>query len=201
MLASITPLGERGRGSSWRVTACAHIVGSLAGGAVAGALAGLLGWFALGGVGSPGGVRLHVRVAALAAALAAGLAWELARGTVPGPRRQVDERWLDHYRGWFYGVGYGAQLGVGLVTVITSSAVYVVLVAALLSGRPLAGAAIGGTAGGLRGLTVLAAARVATPSGLLALHARMRVIERPVRAAVLVIQLALAGAAAVAMVA
>lgn len=198
MLASITPLGERGRQSSWTVTASMHVLGSLAGGATIGTLAGLLGWLALGSVGSLGAVALHVRVAWLAAMLTAGLTWELARGGVPGPRRQVDERWLDRYRGWVYGLGYGAQLGAGLVTVITSSAVYMVPVAAFLSARPLTASVIGAVAGGLRGMTVVVAGRLVTPQRLVTFHARMRVIERPARAAVLIAQLALACVASVA---
>jgi phage-related tail protein len=198
MLASITPLGERGRRSSWRVTASMYVLGALAGGAAVGALAGLLGWLALGGVGSLGAIGLHARVAALAATLTAGVAWELVRGGVPGPRRQVDERWLDRYRGWVYGLGYGAQLGAGLVTVITGSAVYMVPVAAFLSARPLTASVIGAVAGGLRGVTLLVAGRLVTPQRLVAFHARMRLIERPARTAVLVVQLALAYFASVA---
>lgn len=186
MLASITPLGERGRRSSWGFTTCAYTLGSLLGGATAGTLAGLVGWLALGGVPE------HLRVAVLAATLAIGLAYELARGGVPGPRRQVDERWLDRYRGWVYGLGYGAQLGMGVTTVVVSSAVYAVPLAAFLSARPVTGGAIGALAGALRGGTVLAAAHVATPERLTGFHARMRVAERPVRRAALLAQLALA---------
>jgi hypothetical protein len=193
MLASITPLGERGRRSSWTLTASMHVLGSLAGGAAVGALAGLLGWLVLSGV------ELHARLAALAAAIVAGIALELARARVPGPRRQVDERWLDSYRGWVYGLGYGAQLGTGLVTVVVSSAVYVVPAAALLSADPLAGTLIGGVAGALRGLTVVAAVRVTTPARLVAFHARMRLFERPVRIAALVFQAVLVAAATVAV--
>jgi hypothetical protein len=189
MLASITPLGERGRRSNWALTTSMHVLGSLAGGAAVGALAGLLGWVALSGVST------RTRVAVLAVALAVGLAWELARGGVPGPRRQVDERWLDRYRGWVYGLGYGAQLGTGLVTVVVSSTVYVVPIACLLTADPLAGCAIGAVAGLLRGLTVFAAAGVATPDRLVAFHARMRLMERPARAATLLLQLVLAGLA------
>jgi len=187
MLASITPLGERGRRSNWAVTASMHLLGSLLGGAAVGALAGLVGWLALSDV------SVRARLAALAFALALGLAWELARGAIPGPRRQVDERWLDRYRGWVYGLGYGAQLGAGLVTVVVSSSVYVVPVACLLTADPLIGCAIGGVAGLLRGVTVFTAARVATPERLVAFHARMRAMERPARTAVLLLQLALAG--------
>jgi hypothetical protein len=190
MLGSITPLGERGRRSRWGITTAMHVAGSLLGGAAVGALAGVLGSLALAGV------SIHARVAALAAALTAGLAWELYRGAIPGPRRQVDERWLDRYRGWVYGLGYGTQLGAGLATVIVASAVYVVPVAAFLTARPLAGTVVGGVAGVLRGASVLAAARVTSPAELLAFHVRMRVAERPVRAVALGVQLALAGAAA-----
>jgi hypothetical protein len=195
MLASITPLGERGRRSNWAVTTAMHLFGSLAGGAAVGALAGLVGWLALAGV------SIHARVAALATVLAVGVAWELARGAVPGPHRQVDERWLDRYRGWVYGLGYGAQLGAGLVTVVVSSAVYVVPVACLLSADPPTGFLIGAVAGALRGATVLMAADVATPERLVAFHARMRVLERPARTAALVFQLALAGSAMLAVAA
>jgi hypothetical protein len=190
MLASITPLGERGRRSNWAVTTGMHVVGSLAGGALVGALAGTLGWLVLSGVG------IRPRVAALGVVLAVGLAWELARGGVPGPRRQVDERWLDRYRGWVYGLGYGAQLGAGLVTVVVSSAVYVVPVACFLSADPLTGCVIGAVAGALRGVTVFAAARVDTPAGLVAFHSRMHIMERPARITVLLLQLALAGVVA-----
>ena len=189
MLASITPLGERSRRSSWTVTTAMHTFGSIGGGAAVGALAGLLGWLAVGGV------SVRARVALLAAALATGLVWELARGRVPGPRRQVDERWLDRYRGWVYGLGYGAQLGAGLVTVIVSSAVYVVPLAAFLTERPLAGALIGGVAGGLRGVTVFTASGVTTPARLVAFHARMGAMERPVRTVALLVELVLAGVA------
>jgi hypothetical protein len=142
-----------------------------------------------------------VRVAALAAALAIGLAFELARGGVPGPRRQVDKRWLNRYRGWVYGVGYGAQLGAGITTVVVSSAAYAVPLGAFLSARPVTGGAIGAVAGALRGATVLAAARVATPERLVAFHARVLVTERPVRVAALLAQLALTGLAMLAVAA
>jgi hypothetical protein len=195
MLASITPLGERGRRMNWSITTAYHVAGSTAGGAAIGGLAGALGALSLDGV------AIHARLAALAAALAAGLAYELARGAVPGPRRQVDERWLDRYRGWVYGLGFGAQLGAGVTTVVVSSAVYGVLAAAFLSGRADAGLAIGAGAGALRGATVLMGARVATPQRLIIFHERMRSLRRPVRGAALTAQLVLAGVTVLAAVA
>ncbi len=194
MLASITPLGERGRQSRWALTAAWYVMGSVVGGAGAGALAGLVGELALGGV------SLQARLAVLAAALAAGLGWELARGSVPGPRRQVNERWLERYRSWVYGFGFGAQLGAGVTTVVVSSAVYAVLVAALASASFQAGLVIGASAGLLRGATVLSGGRVRSPERLLAFHHRMRVLERPVRFAALAAQLALAGVATLLLV-
>src|SRR5438270_863139 len=101
MLASITPLGERGRRSTWGVTVTAFALGATAAGAAAGLLAGTLGTVLT--------VGPHARLAAVLGALAVALALD-ALAAVPGPRRQVNERWLDEYRGWVYGLGYGAQL-------------------------------------------------------------------------------------------
>ena len=171
MLASITPLGERGRQSHWSITVTAFALGATVAGAAAGALLGALGTLL------PGRVDGGARTAVIAVALIGALALDLGGTAVPGPRRQVDERWLDRYRGWVYGMGYGSQLGLGIVTVITSAATYVVLLCALASGRPVTGLAIMGLYGALRGLTPLLAAGVRTPQQLLALHARLRGAE------------------------
>ena len=131
MLASITPLGERGRRSRWGVTVTA---------------------FAARCDRRGGRRRGRPRAARRASpgwtARARGRGWrswpELwrwpSRSTraarrVPGPRRQVDERWLDRYRGWVYGLGYGSQLGLAVTTVVSSAATYVALLAALLRGE------------------------------------------------------------------
>jgi hypothetical protein len=187
VLASITPLGERGRRSHWAVTVAAFALGATLAGAVAGALLGALGTLL------PGGADGHVRTAVIAVALIAALVLDVSRTAVPGPRRQVDERWLDRYRGWIYGLGYGSQLGLGIVTVITSAATYVVLLAAFVSGRPAIGAAIMGLYGALRGLTPLLAAGVRTPQQLVGLHARLRGAE-PATARAAAAVLAVAGA-------
>ena len=63
--------------------------------------------------------------------------------SLPSWRRQVDEAWIGRYRGWVVGLGFGAQLGFGLVTIITSSTTYAVVVLALLTGTPWAGALVG----------------------------------------------------------
>jgi hypothetical protein len=83
----------------------------------------------------------------------------------------VNERWLDEFRGWVYGLGFGAQLGLGLTTVVTSAATYAALLAAILSRDPLTGALVVGSFGLVRGLTPLLTASVRSPSELFRLHA------------------------------
>jgi hypothetical protein len=170
MLASITPLGERGRRSTWGVTVTAFALGATAAGAGAGAMLG-----ALGNAFLPAGGRL----AAIVGLLAAALALDLLAPAVPGPRRQVNERWLDEYRGWVYGLGYGAQLGVGVTTIVTSATTYAALGAAFLAG-PVGGAVIVGCFGAVRGLTPLAAAGVRTPGQLMAVHRGLERWRTPV---------------------
>ena len=160
MLASITPLGERGRQSTWAVTVTAFALGASAAGAGAGA--------ALGAVGNAF-VPAGGREAAVVGLLAAALALDLLAPAVPGPRRQVNERWLDEYRGWVYGFGYGAQLGLGVTTIVSSAALYAALGAAFLAG-PAGGAVIVGCFGAVRGLTPLAASHVRSPGQLMAVH-------------------------------
>jgi hypothetical protein len=168
MLASITPLGERGRNGHWWITLGAMLVGAAGAGAAAGALLGALGALVL-----PAGVGPQARLATLALALAAAIALDGIPGRVPGPRRQVNERWLDQYRGWVYGLGYGAQFGLAVTTVVTSAATYATLLAAFLAGTPARGAVILGLLGAIRGLTPLAGAHVRTPDQLLSLHRRL----------------------------
>jgi hypothetical protein len=164
MLASITPLGERGRRSRWGMTVTAFVVGATAAGALLGAAAGAL--------GSAAPVGWRARLAVLAVALIAAVALDLLRA-VPGPRRQVNERWLDEFRGWVYGAGFGAQLGLGVTTVVSSAATYVAILAAFLTGGVGRGALVLGCFGLVRGLTPLAAAHVRRPDQLIAMHARL----------------------------
>jgi hypothetical protein len=168
MLASITPLGERGRHSHWSITMVAFVSGSLGAGALLGAVLGGAGALVLSGTGET------ARLLVLAAALLAGIALDLRSRGVPTLRRQVNERWLDQYRGWVYGLGYGAQLGVGVATVVTSAATYVALLAAFLSAGVAGGALIVGSYGAIRGLTPMLATRVRSPEQLLTLHAGLR---------------------------
>ena len=91
---------------------------------------------------------------------------------LPFHRRQVNERWLDRYRPWVYGAGFGWQIGCGLATYITSAAVYLMIVLGALTGTPLIALAVGMGFGGLRGMAVLLTRRLTDPSALLAFHRR-----------------------------
>jgi hypothetical protein len=188
MLASITPLGERSRGFSWSVTASAFAAGTIAAGVLAGAAGG-----AVGSLTPPGAWRAAAGLAVLLAALAVD-ATPLRR-RLPTIRRQVNEDWMTRYRGWVYGVAFGAQLGAGVVTVVTSAAIYAAAVGAVLCGTPLAGAAVGAAFGATRALTLLPARGADDPAGLLRLHDRLGRAERPAGSAVV-----LAEAAAIALV-
>jgi MFS family permease len=168
MLASITPLGERGRQSKWGFTISAFVIGATLAGAAVGALLGGAGALALGG-----SVGWRARLAALSAALVVAVVLDLLPGRVPGPRRQVNERWLDQFRGWVYGLGFGAQLGIGVSTIVTSAATYVTLLAAFLTGDPGRGALVVGCYGAVRGVTPLMSARVRRPDQLFAMHRRI----------------------------
>jgi hypothetical protein len=176
MLASITPLGERGRGSTWWITVTAFAVAATLSAIAAGVLLGLLGGVVLGPSGSE-----TARLIVLAAGVLLAAVLDLTR-RVPGPDRQVDERWLDEYRGWVYGAGFGAQLGLGVTTIVTSAATYAAGLAAFLAGSAGRGALILGCFGLVRGLTPLAAAGVRRPEELIALHARVDRWRGPARA-------------------
>ena len=168
MLSSITPLGERGRNNRFVTAASFFVVGSVLGGMTTGAAFGLLGAVALPAAPVVDGV-----VIALLAVVGAGLDARVAGMRLPTIRRQVDERWLQKYRGWVYGLGFGFQLGTGVATIVSSAAVYLMVVAAMLTRSVAAGVAIGAVFGTVRGLSILLARRVVTYDGLRLLHRRI----------------------------
>lgn len=181
MLGSITPLGERGRGQSFPLTLVAFILGALAGGVTIGALLGSIGsWFFKAQGDWPSWVLLSL--------VALGLAFDLRLGGIrlPTPRRQVNEEWLGRYRGWVYGAGFGFQLGLGIVTIVSVSATYLVLAAAFLSGSGAWGLIIGGAFGFTRALMILPASRVRTTAELARLTRLIHRFDQPSRSLVLV---------------
>ena len=188
MLASIHPLGERARRQRWGVTVGAFVAGTVTGSALVGAVLGRLG----AALDLPGRTGVAVLVAALAAA---GAAADLGRVPVPTVHRQVDERWLDRYRGWVYGAGFGFQLGVAVVTVVSSFSVYLMLALALLTGSAAGGLAVGVAFGAVRGATILAAAGVRHPDQLHRLHRRVQAWAPASRRLTIAVQAAVAAGA------
>ncbi len=160
MLASINPLGERARDRRWGVTVIAYVVGSTLAASLLGAL--------LGGVGTVLPLSPTPTAALVLVLAAAALAFDLGLGglRLPTVHRQVDKDWLGRYRGWVVGAGFGAQLGLGVVTIVNTAAVYLMLALALLTGSTAAGATVGATFGLVRALVILVVARVRRPDQL-----------------------------------
>jgi hypothetical protein len=193
MLSTITPLAEASRGRRFRSTATWFVVGALVGGATLGAGAALAAAL-IGALDLSGTVLLGL--AAAAAALAMACDARLGGLRTPGHIRQVNEDWLERYRPWVYGAGFGWQIGVGLATYIMTAAVYLTVALAALTGGPLAALGIGCLFGLARGLAILLGARITTPAALVAFHRRFDALDEPVRRAVIVVQGAVALTAA-----
>jgi len=169
MLSTITPFGERGRGHRFASTCTWFVVGATAGGLALGGLAAVL----AAAVHVSGATTVAIGAVALAATLVTVVSdTGLAAVRLPVHYRQVNERWLDAYRPWVYGAGFGFQIGCGLATYITTAAVYLTVVLAALTGSPLLAVVVGATFGLVRGLAVGLTHAVRTPSGLLAFHQR-----------------------------
>jgi sulfite exporter TauE/SafE len=188
MLTSITPLGERGRNRRWALTTFWYRLGSTRGGAAIGAVAG-----ALAAALDQASPASNVLLALAAAACLIAALWDMRGINPPSWRRQVDEQWLDRYRGWVIGAGFGAQLGFGVLTIVTSASVYAMLLLGVLTSSFWGGLAVGATFGLVRALPLLAAHRVHAQQALLALHRRVSAAALPVRR----VTIALLAAAAV----
>jgi hypothetical protein len=166
MLASINPLGERGRNQRYAVTVAAYVAASTLAGLAFGALLGLFGT----PLSSSPVVVVSVGVLA---ALGLAVDARVFGARVPGPRRQVDENWLATYRGWVYGAGFGAQLGVAFATIVTASVTWIAFACAFVSGSARGGAIIGGVFGVVRALPILSTRSVRTARDLRVLMARL----------------------------
>lgn len=190
MLASITPLGERGRQQRWAVTVSALIAGGAAAGGAAGA--------ALAAAGRLAAFAPAARLDLLLVLAATALVLDLHPFglTLPSHRRQVDETWLRRYRGWVYGAGFGGQLGVGIWTAVVTPAVYVTLAAEALAPTVASGLVIGATFGLVRGATALSTARIDSVAALRSFHRRFDRGERTAAALAVVAQLVVVVSAA-----
>jgi hypothetical protein len=194
MLASINPLGERGRNQFWGVTYAWYLLGSLAGGATLGVTAGLMGMGLDAVLDIPAGVIAALVALACTGALAVDL--RVPRLGVPALRRQVNENWIGRYRGWVYGLGFGFQLGLGVVTVVTTASVYLTIVLAFLTRSAWGGLVIGAAFGFARALPLLAVVGVRAPGHLRQVMRRATEHDRLARWAMLAVVLVVAVVAA-----
>ncbi len=167
MLASITPLAELGRGHRFRSTAWWYVAGS----ALGGVTVGLCVAAATVGVDA---LSLSSRQVAVVALVASAIAVMSDTGVagfhVPVHHRQVNERWLDTFRPWAYGAGFGWQIGTGLATYIMTAAVYLMLVLSALTGQPWVGVACGALFGLVRGLSVCLGRHITSTETLTEFH-------------------------------
>jgi sulfite exporter TauE/SafE len=92
---------------------------------------------------------------------------------VPTIRRQVNEDMLHEYREWAYGLSFGFQLGLGVITIVTSTTVYVTFALAFLTASWPAGLLVGGVFGLARALPMLLVSRVDDPIQLRRLFRRI----------------------------
>jgi hypothetical protein len=169
MLATVTPLAEQGRGHRYGSTATWFIVGGTAGGTTLGLLMAVL---ALGVHAAAPSTIAVAAVACAAAVLAAASDARLGGFRLPFHSRQVNERWLDQFRPWAYGAGFGWQIGAGVITYIKTAALYLMIVMAALSASPTTALALGALFGLVRGMAVLLGRRITSPGALAAFHRR-----------------------------
>jgi len=195
MLSTITPMAEAGRGHSFRSTSVWFVAGSVAGGLT---LGGLMAGIALLVAGLEATSTLALSTVAVASLVAAASDGRIAGFHLPGHDRQVNERWLDQYRSWVYGAGFGWQIGVGLATYIMTAGLYLLILMGGLSANPWAALAIGGLFGLVRGLAVYLSAGLDSAEKLLAFHARFESWREPVRQSMIVVQASVAIIAAAA---
>jgi len=169
MLSTITPFSERAKGHSYRATSTWFVAGATAGGASLGLLMAVSALV----VGAFHPSETVIGMVALTASVVAAVSDMGVGGFhLPFHRRQVNERWLDQFRPSVYGLGFGWQIGTGLATYITTSAVYLMIVLGALTGRPVVALAVGVSFGLLRGTAVLLTRRVTDPTGLRDFHRR-----------------------------
>jgi hypothetical protein len=182
MLASLTPLAERARASSWRMTVTAFTVGAIGAGCAGGLFWGFVGSLL------PGGSWRAVLVGCVLLA-AVTIDGTPLRRRMPVTKRQVNENWMVRYRGWVYGFGYGAQLGLGFITLVACAAIYATFCIELLSGSAVAGAAIGAVFGATKAATLIPTRRVRDSGALMRLHRRLLALEPRSRQAVVAAEL------------
>lgn len=171
MLSSIHPFGERSRNNSFGHTAAAHITGSAFGGAGLGLLAGAVGTLLTWLLDPTSTARSAVVLVSAVGALF--LEATSRERLLPTRTRQVNENWIQSYRGWVYGGGWGAELGFGISTIISTTLVHLLVITMVMLGSFLGALLLGIVFGTARGATVLASRSVDSPERLRAFHLRL----------------------------
>jgi hypothetical protein len=169
MLSTLTPLAERARGHRYTRTAAWFVAGSILGGASLGLVMAAL---AVEVRATGADAALLAAAACAACALVAAADARLGGFHLPVHHRQVNERWLDQFRPWVYGAGFGWQIGAGLVTYIKTGALYLMIVLAALTADPWVAVSIGALFGLVRGLAVLLGRGITTAQALTTFHRR-----------------------------
>jgi hypothetical protein len=187
MLATITPLAEQGRGHRYRTTAIWFVAGSMLGGATLGGLIAILA-VAVRTLSASGTELAFVAVTTGAVVAAADS--RIGGFRLPVHHRQVNERWLDQFRPWVYGAGFGWQIGAGLATYIKTCALYLMIVLAALTGNPVVALLVGVVFGLVRGLAVFLGRHITSPAALADFHRRFVAADRYALATIVVCELA-----------
>ena len=193
MLSTITPIAERGRNHRYYSTATWFVLGAVLGGATLGLGTALL---ALGAGALDLSATEALGLSAVLAAVTIASDLKLGGFRLPSHTRQVNEAWLDQFRSWVYGSGFGWQIGVGLATYVTTSAVYLMIAMAALTGSPLVAFAVATGFGLVRGLAVFVGRHVTTPDRLMALHRRLDELLPTAQRAIVLVQAAVLAVAA-----
>jgi MFS family permease len=193
MLSTITPFDERSKGHRYAATSAWFVLGATLGGLMLGLVIAVLAVVARS-AGPSAVVAGTVGLVATLVVLVSDAG--LAGVRLPVHYRQVNERWLDAYRPWVYGAGFGFQIGTGVATYVTTAAVYLMVALGALTGRPEVALAVGGAFGLVRGLAVTLTRNVTGPTALLAFHQRFAALrpwaDRGLLASLVVVSVALA---------
>jgi hypothetical protein len=186
MLASITPLSEAGRGHRYRATATWFVAGSAVGGVALGLV---VAPFALG-FAALSLTSAQVSIVVFAVATATAISDIGLKGfRLPVHHRQVNERWLDQFRPWVYGAGFGWQIGTGLATYIVTAAVYLMMVLTALTGQVLLVVGVGSLFGLVRGLSVCLGRHITDSDSLRTFHHRFQLLGPKIRGVTIGVQL------------
>lgn len=153
MVETISPVVHGGRGR-WLGTLALHTLGAAGTAALFGAA---LGWIG-GSLDAPWGRAGLLALGAVAAVYALGTLTGL-RVPVPQLRRQVPDWWRTYFGRPFAAVLYGAGLGIGFLTYLSTGTLVVVAFAAIASGSPAVGALLLSPFGLVRGLSAIVAWR------------------------------------------